>query len=187
MMQDQQIVELYWKRDEAAIRETDEKYGGYLLHIARNILFDEEDSRESVNDTYLKAWNSIPPHRPDVLRAFLGKITRQLAIDRYRMRTRNKRGGSEYAYSLSELEECVSGGDVTGRAVDQLVLAEAMERWLRRQRPDTRQIFLERYYYGDSVTEIAARHPFTSSKVKSILHRARLSLREALKQEGFDL
>lgn len=186
-MQDHQIVELYWQRDETAIRETDVKYGDYLLHIAQNILFDQEDSRESVNDTYLKAWNSMPPHRPDVLRAFLGKITRQLSIDRYRTRTRDKRGGSEYALSLSELEECVSGSDVTGRAVDQLVLAEAVEHWLRRQRPDTRQIFLERYYYGDSTAEIAMRHSFTSSKVKSILHRARLSLREQLEQEGFDL
>ncbi len=186
-MQDHQIVELYWQRDEAAIRETETKYGEYLLHIARNILFDHEDSRESVNDTYLKAWNSMPPYRPDVLRAFLGKITRQLSIDRYRTRTRDKRGGSEYALSLSELEECVSGGDVTGRVVDQFLLAGAIESWLRKQRPDTRQIFLERYYYGDSVAEITARHPFTPSKVKSILHRARLSLREALKQEGFDL
>lgn len=112
-MQDDRIVAMYWQRDEAAIRETEEKYGSYLLKIAYNILFDLEDSKESVNDTYMKAWNSIPPYKPCILSSYLGKITRQLSIDVLRTRNRIKRRASEYAVSLSELEDCISSGDVT--------------------------------------------------------------------------
>ena len=101
-MNDEQIVSLYWDRDESAIRETEEKYDRYLTKIAYNILNNPEDSRESVNDTYLAAWNSMPPHRPSVLSAYLAKLTRRISIDLFRYRTRDKRLGSEYAISLSE-------------------------------------------------------------------------------------
>lgn len=126
-MKDETIVSLYWQRDESAIQETELKYGHYLTKIAHNILSDVEDSRESVNDTYLKAWNSMPPHRPETLSVYLEKITRQLSIDMFRKRNRKKRQASEYALSLSELEECVFGGDVTERDVEMHLLGEAIK------------------------------------------------------------
>ena len=112
-MEDEAIVRLYWQRDEGAIRETRDKYGNYLTKIAWNILANHEDSEESVNDTYLRAWDSMPPQKPGILSTYLGKITRQLSIDLYRKKHRQKRGGSDYALSLTELEDCVSGGDTT--------------------------------------------------------------------------
>ena len=108
-MEDRDIVTLYWQRDQEAIRQTDRQYGRYLSSIAFGILADREDSRETVNDTYLRAWDSMPPHRPQVLATYLGRITRQLSIDRWRARGRAKRGGSQYALSLEELGDCVSG------------------------------------------------------------------------------
>jgi len=117
-MQDEMIVDLYWKRDESAISETDRKYGRYLSKIAYSILSDWEDSKETVNDTYLKAWNSMPTHKPSVLSTYLGKITRQLSIDAFRTRNRDKRKHSEYAVSLSELEDCISGSETTEHRIE---------------------------------------------------------------------
>ena len=125
-MEDAQIVCLYWDRDETAIRETETKYDRYLTKIAYNILYDMEDSRESVNDTYLAAWNSMPPHKPSVLSAYLAKLTRRISIDCFRCRTRDKRLPSEYAVSLTELEDCLSGGDTTEEAVNVKLLADAI-------------------------------------------------------------
>lgn len=126
-MQDEMIVELYWKRDESAIQETENKYSRYLSKIAYNILADLEDSKESVNDTYLKAWNSMPPHKPSVLSTYLGKITRQLSIDIFRTRNREKRKASEYAISLTELEECITDSSTTEENIDLHQLAEAIK------------------------------------------------------------
>ena len=125
-MQDERIVALYWQRDESAISETERKYGRYLSKIAYNILSDWEDSKETVNDTYLKAWNSMPTHKPGVLSTYLGKITRQLSIDAFRTRNRDKRKHSEYAVSLSELEDCISGSETTEQSVELKLLAEAI-------------------------------------------------------------
>ena len=125
-MQDEMIVALYWKRDEKAISETERKYGRYLSKIAYNILSDWEDSKETVNDTYLKAWNSMPTHKPGVLSTYLGKITRQLSIDAFRTRNRDKRKHSEYAVSLSELEDCISGSETTEQSIELKLLAEAI-------------------------------------------------------------
>lgn len=186
-MEDEAIVTLYWQRDESAIRETQQKYGRYLAKIAFQILASREDSEESVNDTYLKAWHSMPPHRPGVLATYLGRITRQRSIDLFREKHREKRGGSEYALSLTELEDCVSGGDVTGEQVDETLLAEAIEAYLLGLTREVRTAFLERYYYLDPVAEIAARRGFSEGKTKSILYRARLGLRNYLEKEGFDL
>lgn len=186
-MQDEQIVSLYWQRDEAAIRETEQKYGKYLFKIACGILSDPEDSRESVNDTYLKAWNAMPPHKPQVLATFLGKITRQRSIDLFRKRNRSKRQSSEYALSLSELEECVSGGDTTEQNVDLSLLAEAIHTYLRTLSSEARSAFIGRYYYMDSIREVAAYSGMSESKLKSMLHRIRLGLKTYLEQEGFPL
>lgn len=186
-MQDEKIVELYWKRDEAAIEETGKKYEHYLSKIAYNILADLEDSKECVNDTYLKAWNSMPPHKPEVLKTYLGKLTRQRSIDMFRSRNRVKRQGSEYAVSLSELGECVSGGDETEQSVDMHLLAEAIRKFLCSLSPEARNTFIGRYYYMDSMKEVAAYYGMSESKVKSLLHRTRLRLKTYLEQEGFDL
>ena len=163
-MEDSEIVDLYWDRDEAAISHTQEKYDRYLTKIAWNILANAEDSRESVNDTYLAAWNSMPPHRPGVLSTYLGKITRRISIDCFRGRNRDKRRGSQYALSLEELGEC-----------------------LRLQSPRARTAFLARYYYLDSLKEVAAACGMTESQTKSLLYRTRMGLKEYLRKEGFDL
>lgn len=184
-MDDEQIVSLYWQRDESAIRETEEKYSRYLTKIAYNILADREDSRESVNDTYLAAWNSMPPHRPGVLSAYLAKLTRRISITRFRYRNREKRKGSEYEISLSELGDCVSGGNTTEEAVNVKLLAQTIGAFLRQQSEETRNVFIGRYYFLDSVKEVAAYCGITESKCKTVLHRTRLALREYLEKEGF--
>ena len=184
-MRDEAIVGLYWQREEEAIQETEHKYGRYLSKIAYNVLADVEDSKESVNDTYLKAWNSMPPHKPEVLSTYLGKITRQLSIDRFRGRKRKKRCASEYALSLSELEDCVSGGDATEQEVNLRLLSEAIGDYLRMQTPEARNTFVGRYYYMDSLKEVAAYFGMSESKAKSMLYRTRQGLKAYLEQEGF--
>lgn len=186
-MEDEKIVSLYWDRDEAAIRETEIKYDRYLTKIAYNILADREDSRESVNDTYLAAWNSIPPHRPGVLSAYLAKLTRRISIDRFRYRTRDKRRESEYSVSLSELGDCVSGGNTTEEIVNVKLLADAIGIFLRLQSEEARNAFIGRYYFLDSVKEVAAYCGMSESKCKTLLHRTRLGLKEYLRKEGFDV
>lgn len=184
-MEDEAIVSLYWQRNESAIRETERKYDRYLTKIAMNILADREDSRESVNDSYLAAWNSMPPHRPGVLSTYLGKITRRISIDRFRYRNREKRRQSEYEISLSELGDCVSGGNTTEEAVNGKLLADAIGIWLRLQPEENRNLFLCRYYFLDSLQEVAKHCGITESKCKTVLHRMRKSLKEYLEKEGF--
>lgn len=186
-MEDEQIVSLYWSRDEAAIFETDRKYGPYLTKIARNILNDAEDSRESVNDTFYAAWNSIPPQRPAILSTYLGKLTRRISIDMLRKRTRQKRGGSEYILSLSELEGTLSAGNTTEEAMDEKLLGEAISAFLRTLSPEARHTFIGRYYYLDPLAEVARYCGMSQSKAKSLLHRTRLKLRDYLEKEGFAL
>ena len=186
-MRDDEIVALYWQRDETAIWETQQKYGRYLNKITYNVLADLGDCEEVVNDTCLKAWNSMPPHRPAVLGTFLGKIARQLSIDRFRTRNRKKRQGSEYILSLSELEECVSGGDTTQQKVDGRLLAEAISSYLKILPEQACHTFVGRYYYMDPLKEVAAYCGMSESKAKSLLYRTRQGLKAYLKQEGFDL
>ena len=184
-MEDYEIVALYWDRNEEAIAQTQQRYGGYLYKIAFQVLASRPDSEESVNDTYLKAWGSMPPHRPGTLRTYLGKITRQLSIDRLRGRGREKRRGSEYALSLSELEECVSAGDTTQERLDLRLLAESIEDFLATLPPESRTAFVGRYYYLDPIRDIAGYYGMSQSKVKSLLYRARQGLKKHLEQEGF--
>lgn len=186
-MEDEQIVNLYFDRDETAIRETERKYDRYLTKIAYNILSDLEDSRESVNDTYLAAWDSMPPHRPSVLSAYLSKITRRISIDRFRYRTRDKRKESEYAVSLSELGDCVSGGNTTEEIINVKLLADAIGIYLRLQSEEARHAFIGRYYFLDPLKEVAAYCGMSESKAKTLLYRTRVGLKEYLKKEGFDL
>ena len=186
-MQDDRIIALYWKRDEAALTATQEKYDRYLTKVAYNILTDLEDSRESVNDTYLAAWNSIPPHKPSVLSTYLGKITRRVSIDRLRKRHSDKRQASEYALSLDELGEQFSGDDTPQQEAELRLLADAIGAFLRALPTDTRALFIGRYYFLDPLREVAQYCGMSETQAKSRLFRARQSLKDYLKQEGFDV
>jgi len=184
-MEDSGIVELYWQRDEKAVELTAEKYGSYLSRIARNILENDEDSCESVNDVYFCAWESIPPHRPNNLRAYLVRLVRQISIDRYRRRHSLKRIGSEYALSLEELSECICGADRPESAIEANELAGCISDFLFSRPPRARQMFVCRYFYADSLEDIASCLGTTLSAVKSSLHRTRKALGEYLNQEGY--
>lgn len=184
-MDDIEIVGLYWQRDEAAIACTDKKYRHYLNTIAYNILNNREDAQESVNDTYLAAWDSIPPHRPQVLSAYLGKLTRRISIDMFRKRNARKRAGSEYALSLEELAECISAGNTTEQEVDCQILSSAIASYLKTLPQETQNVFLGRYYYLDPVAKIAGYCGISQSKVKILLYRTRQGLGQHLKEEGF--
>ena len=186
-MQDTDIVELYWNRDESAITETQNKYERYLTKIAYNVLEDFEDSKESVNDTYLAAWNSIPPHRPNVLSVYLGKLTRRISIDIFRKRNREKRKASQYALSLEELGECVPAPDGPEQAMDSKLLADAINKFLRNISEDARNAFIGRYYFLDPLKTVAGYCGMSEAKAKSLLFRTRCGLKEYLKKEGFDV
>lgn len=187
-MQDECIVELYFKRDEAALSETKKKYENYLMKIAYNVLSDTEDSRESVNSTYFAAWNTIPPKRPNFLSTYLGKITRRISIDMFRKKTSIKRISSEYSVSLSELSDCVqSNSDNPEDMYDEKDLADAISRFLRTLSPEARNAFIGRYYFMDSLSQVAEYCKMSESKAKSMLFRTRLKLKEFLIEEGFVL
>lgn len=184
-MKDEDIVSLYWARKECAITETQKKYDAYLNKIAYNILADREDTRESVNDTYLGAWNSMPPHSPKVLSAYLAKLTRRISIDLYRRRTRSKRGGSEYALSLTELDDCIPAGNSTAEEVDFRTLARCINHYLRTLPPQQRNVFIGRYFYADSLQAVAAYCRMSIPQTKSMLHRTRQGLKTYLTKEGY--
>ena len=186
-MHDEEIVELYWKREESAITETQNKYQRYLSTIAYNILADELDCEESVNDTYLAAWNSMPPHRPTVLSAYLGKITRRISIDIYRRKNCDKRRDSQYTVSLDELAECLPGNGTPENSMEAKVLAGAINAFLKTLGDDARHVFVGRYYFMDSVKDIAGYCKMKESKVKTLLFRTRNSLKTYLEKEGFQV
>lgn len=184
-MEDQKIIDLYWQRSEQAIAETDAKYGGYCFSVAYNILTNREDSEESVSDTYLAAWRSMPPKKPDILSAFLGKITRHLSIDRWRRRTADKRGGGQVPLALEELENCVSGTESMEQALQRKELTVLINRFLDSLPETERNVFLSRYWYVDPIQDIADTFGFTVAKVNSMLHRTREKLRKLLQKEGY--
>lgn len=183
-MEDQGIIALFFDRSEQAIVETDKKYGGYCYSIAYNILDNREDSEESVSDTYMAAWNMIPPRRPSFLNAFLAKITRHISIDRWRKRSAKKRGGAEIILALEELEDCVDAKDVETEFA-QKELAKLLNDFLSSLSETERNIFLCRYWYLDSIQTISEASGFTQSKVTSMLHRLRGRLRKKLSEEGY--
>lgn len=187
-MRDEDIIELYFRRSESAVVETKNKYEKYLIKIAYNVLADTEDSKESVNSTYYAAWNTIPPHRPNILSTYLGKITRRISIDMFRKRKSIKRNASEYALSLSELDECFSiAEDTPENLYDAKVLADAINRFLRTLPDDARNTFIGRYYFMDSLRDVAQYCGMSESKAKSLLFRTRQHLKEFLTKEGFVL
>lgn len=186
-MKDTEIVDLYWERNEVAIQQTQQKYGAYLSKVAYNILSDFEDSKECVNDTYLKAWTSMPPHRPSILSTYLGKIARQLSIDVFRKKNGAKRYASEYAVSLEELGDSFSDGSTPEHSFDAKLLDEAINRFLRTLPEDARNTFIGRYYFFDSLKDVAAYCGMSEAKAKSMLYRTRQGLKVYLVKEGFDL
>ena len=183
-MEDERIVELYWARSENAISETSAKYGKYCYAVAYHILASEEDAEESVNDTYLDAWNSMPPHRPAVLSTFLGKITRRIAIDRWRSRDAKKRGGGEVVLTLEELAECVSSGHDIEQEIEERELIGKLNVFLGKLSVNERDVFICRYFFLLSVSEICDKFRFSPSKVKSMLSRTRKKLRDYFVKEG---
>lgn len=182
-MDDNQIMELYWSRSEDAIAATSEKYGRYCHAIADHILGSREDSEECVNDAYLRLWNAIPPRRPEHLGAFLGAITRNLALDRYRSAGAEKRGAGQTAAVLEELERCAPAGGRSGRLDDALALTDALNRFLASLPPQTRRIFMGRYWYFHTIREIAAAYGLSEGKVKMTLLRTRRKLKAHLEKE----
>lgn len=184
-MQDSDIVELYWQRDESAIAETSRKYGNYCHKIAQNILACHEDSEECVNDAYLAAWNSIPPARPAALAAYLGRLTRNLAINRYKANNAAKRGGGELALSLDELDDCIPDPVAEERSAEEL--GRLISDFLHAQPATARQAFVRRYFYNDSISDVAQGFGLTVSAAKSMLHRTRLGLRSYLEEHGINI
>lgn len=184
-MEDSRIVELYWARSERAIYETQRKYDRYCFSIASNILPFREDAEESVNDTYLAAWNIMPPNRPSILSTFLGKLTRRISIDRWRNLNADKRGGGTVPLALDELAECIPGGSDPVAEVEAKELAEAVGRFLDTVPYTERKVFLMRYFDLAKIQDIAGKFDMSTSKVKSMLHRTRVKLRIALQKEGY--
>lgn len=186
-MEDAKIIELYWDRNEQAIPETSAKYGHYCSSIAKNILGNQEDAEECVNDTYLNAWNSMPPHRPGMLATFLGKITRNLSFNRYKYNTAEKRGNGEMSVVLDELAEVVSGREDVEQQLEYKELEIAINDFLRSLPVKKRKIFVCRYWYADSVSEIAAKFGMREGTVSMTLNRLRNRLRTVLEERGFHL
>ena len=184
-MTDEMIVDLYWQRSEDAIRETENTYGRYLRYIAFGILRDDEDAKETVNDTYLKAWNAIPPQHPNPLKPFLAKITRWLSINRKEAQTAQKRGGGQYELALEELAECIPDRHAETDVTDSIVLKDTLNRFLRELSATERHVFVRRYWHMHTVAEIAHDFGMSESKVKSMLMRTRKKLKARLDKEGF--
>lgn len=183
-MEDKYIIDLYWQRSEEAISQTVSKYGAYCHSVAWNILHNSEDSEECVNDTYLRAWDTIPPQRPSVLQTFLGKITRNLSLDRWRSNRAQKRNGGVFL-ALEELQDCVPGSD--GDLSEDLTIQDALNGFLVSLSQEQRKVFLRRYWYLSPVKEIAEDYGISESKVKMTLLRTREKLRAYLESEGIVL
>ena len=186
-MDDQMIVDLFWRRSSDAIAETAKKYGSYCYRIAYHILANTEDSEECVNDTYLKVWDSIPPARPNRFSAFIGKITRNLAINRYAYLTAEKRGGSQIPLALEELSGCIPDHRTPALVLEEKELGEVINQFLGGLPSEARRIFLQRYWNLMSVKDIAQLYGITESKAKMSLMRTRSKLKCYLEKEGVEV
>ncbi len=184
-MDDNAIIDLYWKRSEKAIWETDAKYGSFCHSLAYSILANREDAEESVNDTYLAVWNAIPPQRPSVLMAFLAAFTRRISISRWRAISAHKRGGGQVQLALEELLDCASREPDAERIAMGKEAYHALNRFLDRLPYVERTVFVRRYFLLDTASEIGKNFGFTESKVHSMLHRTRMKLKAHLAKEGY--
>ena len=183
-MDDSAIIDLYWARDERALELTDLKYGKLCRTVAFNILHNQEDTEECVNDTWLRAWNAMPPNRPSVLSAFLSRITRNLALDTYKAAKADKRGGGQLPVALDELGDCIAGMQSVEHEIAYRDLVSMLDGFLRRLPEKECCIFLRRYWYADSTKDIARRYGMPEGSVKSQLSRTRQKLKKILEQEG---
>ena len=183
-MDDTTIVSLYWQRNETAINETQLKYGKYIFSIANGILHSTQDAQECENDTYLALWNSIPPGRPDVLSAFIGKIVRRISINKWKSNTAQKRGGGEIELTLEELGDCISNKYSIDAEIEAEMLSRSVDSFLRALPKTERQIFMRRYWYMDSINDIALRFKLSSGKIKMTLMRTRKKLKIFLEKEN---
>ena len=186
-MEDEKIVSLYWDRNEQAIAESAEKYGAYCHTVAWNILANREDAEECVNDTWLRAWAAMPPHRPAVLSAFFGKITRNLSFDRYKKLHREKRGGGQMDLVLEELSECVSGRSDPEAEWQARELTAEIGRFLAALPQEKRYLFILRYWYAESIPELAKRFSASENSVSVSLNRLRKKLKAHLLERGYEL
>lgn len=186
-MEDSQIIQLYWDRNQAAIPATSQKYGNYCQSIAQNILGNNQDAEECVNDTYLSAWNTMPPHRPNILSTFLGKITRNLSFNKYKHNHAEKRDSGEINFVLDELAECVSDTSDVEQEIDRRELIEEINLFLKSLPSVKRNIFVGRYWYADSIQTLAKRFGMTENNVSVLLNRTRKQLRGYLSERGFEL
>lgn len=186
-MHDKDIVALYWNRDESAITETSNRYGKYCFSIAFNILSNREDAEECVNDTWMNAWKSIPPQRPNNLSTYLGKITRNLSFNRYKLMRAKKRGMGTIEIALSELDSCIPNHMDLQQFEDEFVLVNVIEAFLRRQPRIERNIFVGRYWYLYSIHDLAKFYQMSESKVTSLLFRMRGKLKKYLEKEDIFL
>ena len=183
-MTDTQIIDLYWARSEEAILATADTYGGYCAAIAWNILHSREDTEECVNETWLRAWNSIPPQKPRMLSAFFGRITRNIAFDRYRASKAAKRGKGEIAAVLEELDECIPDNDTTESLCDGRHLEGLINEFLGELQERDRNIFLQRYWFATPIKEISKKYAMNLNTVKASLFRSRNKLKALLEKEG---
>lgn len=186
-MDDGQIIDLYWARSETAISETANKYSKYCHTIAFNILHNNEDAEECVSDTYMRAWGVMPPKRPNRLSTFLGKITRNLSLNKYDKYTAEKRGFGQVPLALDELQDCITAAGSVEQAIEDAALVEIFNRFLATLPTDTRKVFMRRYWYLSPIKEIAEDYGFSESKVKMTLLRARNELKQILEKEGIKL
>ena len=184
-MEDEKIVNLYWERDPNAIKHTEKKYGRYCTSIAFNILGNAQDAEECVSDTWLSAWNAMPIHRPKRLAAFLGKITRNHAFNRYRQNHAGKRGGNEIPAILDELSECLPTACSVEQETEYKELLQTINSFLETLPPKRRSIFVCRYWYSDSIGNIARQHGMRENSVSMTLCRIRAKLQDYLKERGF--
>ena len=186
-MRDEEIISLYFERNEQAIRETISAYGSYCRKIAGNILENEADVEVVLSDTWLRTWNAIPPQKPQYLRLFLGTVTRNLAFSRYRANTALCRGSGEIPLALEELSECVGRDTDPERKLEARELGSAVTNFLKTESQNSRVIFLRRYYYLESSREIARCLGTSDSNVRLQLSRTRKKLKAYLKKEGYFL
>lgn len=186
-MDDNQIIELFFARDEGAIACAQREYGAYCASIAKGILADRGSAEECVNDTWLKCWQSIPPQRPKSLKGYAGRIVRNLALSALRSEKAQKRGGGQVQLALDELGEVVSGADTPEGALNRQALLAALDGFLAALPERDRNLFLRRYWYLDSVEQLAKRFHMSKTQVTTTLHRLRQRLRVHLQQEGFEV
>lgn len=184
MAEDSELLELFVKRSENVLSMTAEKYGKYCHSIAYGILGDHDDSEECVNDTLMNAWNSIPPHMPQKLSCFLGKITRNLALNIYDKKHAARRGSGQTAAALDELAECADMNSTIETEEEKTQIREVINNFLREQSDVRRNIFIQRYWYMLSIKEVAFQQEMKSSQVKSVLYQMRVELKKRLEKEG---